>query len=97
PGGGHRIRKDRARIRRRRRQRRLAVHSIPSRPTEPQRRLIRLKQGFPLVKETGPCDYLRLFPRPWLTQLSKQAGGNIASQKVIRSTWICSRAMQARR
>src|SRR4030095_5243069 len=44
-------------------------------------RSTRWEVGFPLVNETGSCDFLRLFPRPWLTQLSKRAADNIASPK----------------
>ena len=59
--------------------------------------------AFPLVKALI-CVNLRGFSpgssppsSVWLTQLSKQVADNIASPKVTRSMWICSRAKPARR
>src|SRR5712691_2172862 len=49
-----------------------------------------------LVKPSRACEFPQLFS-PWLTQLSKRAGDNIASQKATRSMSICSRARRARR
>ncbi|HEY3662499.1 MAG TPA: YhjD/YihY/BrkB family envelope integrity protein [Chthoniobacterales bacterium] len=66
-------------------------------PASNRRQAFCIRPGFALVKRPVLCDFHRLFPRLWLTQLSKQAGGSIASQKVTRSTWICSKATRARR